>query len=61
MTGAVFGCIFIYTMDDFYYNSFRRNIGEPAAVELKKEQIDAAEVSRVVMRGMKQTYRELWP
>lgn len=59
--GAALGTAFIYTMDDFYYRTLKRNIADPAGEELAKTEVDVARVSKIVFRGMKQTYQELWP
>lgn len=59
--GAAIGTAFIYTMDDFYYRSLKKNIAEPASEELQKNEVDIAKVSKIVFRGAKQTYHELWP
>jgi len=59
--GTVAGFAFIYTMDDYYYVTLKKHVAEPTKKELAKEQVDVAEVSKIVMRGLKQTYKELWP
>jgi len=59
--GGVVGIAFVYTMDDYYYRTLKRNVADPASQELSKEQVDVAQVSKVVMRGLHQTYKELWP
>ena len=59
--GSAVGFVFIYSMDNFYYVTLRRNVGQPASEELNKDKIDLNQLSKTVTRGLGQTYRELWP
>ena len=59
--GATVGAAFVYNMDDFYYRTLKKHVAEPAGEELKKDQVDVGQLAGIVMRGMTQSYRELWP
>ncbi len=59
--GASVGAACVYNMDDFYYRTFKKHVAVPAKEELAKDQVDVGTLAGIVMRGVTQSYRELWP
>jgi hypothetical protein len=55
----LFGAVIIYRSDSKFTQSFRKNVKEPISKELEKNEVDLVQISRVLFKGIKKSYKDL--